>query len=70
MKTNDKKALHTKTIVELQQMIAEAKQALFTAKIEKSQMKLKDTSSIARKQDDIARMLTILRTKEMKNENA
>ena len=51
-------------------MIAEAKQALFTAKIEKSQMKLKDTSSIARKQDDIARMLTILRTKEMKNENA
>lgn len=69
MKTKDKKALHSKTEEELQQLLKETKEALFAAKLEKSQMKLKDLRSIARKKDDIAKIATILREKEITHED-
>ena len=67
MKTKDKKDLHTKSIIELRTMLKNLKDAVFTAKLEKSQNKLKNTSSLAVKRKEIAQILTIMKEKEIQN---
>ena len=68
MKTKEKKDLHTKSIAELRTMLKNAKDAVFTAKLEKSQNKLKNTSSLFLKRKEIAQILTIMKEKEIENE--
>ena len=65
MKTKEKKDLHTKTLVELRTLLKNAKDAVFTAKLEKSQNKLKNTRSIFLKRKEIAQILTIIKEKEI-----
>ena len=67
MKTKEKKDLRTKSIVELRTMLKNAKNAIFTAKLEKSQNKLKNTRSLFLKRKEIAQILTIMKEKEIKN---
>lgn len=68
MKTKEKKDLHTKSIVELRTMLKNAKDVIFTAKLEKSQNKLKNTRSLSLKRKEIAQILTIMKEKEIENE--
>lgn len=68
MKTKEKKDLRTKSIVELRTMLKNAKNAIFTAKLEKSQNKLKNPRSLFLKRKEIAQILTIMKEKEIKNE--
>lgn len=70
MKTKAKKELHAKTINELQAAVKQAKADLFKQKMTYVQRKLKDVASIRRKQKEIALLLTVLREKELKDENA
>ncbi len=65
MKTKEKKDLRTKSIVELRTMLKNAKDAVFTAKLEKSQNKLKNTSLLSVKRKEIAQILTIMKEKEI-----
>lgn len=65
MKTKEKKDLHTKSIAELRTMLKNAKDAVFTAKLEKSQNKLKNTSSLSLKRKEIAQVLTIMKEKDL-----
>ena len=67
MKTKEKKDLRTKSIVELRTLLKNAKDAVFTAKLEKSQNKLKNTRSLFLKRKEIAQILTIMKEKEIKN---
>ncbi|MFH1186802.1 MAG: 50S ribosomal protein L29 [Candidatus Levyibacteriota bacterium] len=67
MKTKDKKDLFTKDIKELKNMLKEARDALFSLKMEKTQNKLKNTRSIFFKRKEIARILTIMKRKEFEN---
>lgn len=67
MKTKEKKDLRTKSIVELRTMLKNAKNAIFTAKLEKSQNKLKNTRSLSLKRKEIAQILTIMKEKEIEN---
>ncbi|MBI2195663.1 MAG: 50S ribosomal protein L29 [Candidatus Levybacteria bacterium] len=69
MKTKDIKDLHSKTEEELKGMYKIAKEDLLELNLSKSLAKLKNTSSIFSKKKDIARILTILRGKELANEN-
>lgn len=70
MKSKGKKELHTKTVKELQQLLNEIKQEIFKFKLELSKKKLKNVRSIFEKRKDMARVLTILKEKELVNENA
>lgn len=65
MKTKQKKELHTRTMQELKVMLKEAKEELFSLKLEKVQRKLKNLRSIFEKRKNIAKILTILREKEI-----
>lgn len=65
MKTKEKKDLHTKSIAELRTMLKNAKDAVFTAKLEKSQNKLKNTRSLFLKRKEIAQVLTIIKEKDL-----
>lgn len=65
MKTKEKKDLHTKTIKELRTMLKNARDAVFEAKIEKSQNKLKNTRAIFLKRKEIAQILSIIKEKEI-----
>jgi len=67
MKTKEKNDLHTKSIVELRTMLKTAKDAVFTSKLEKSQNKLKNTSSLSLKRKEIAQVLSIMKEKEIEN---
>lgn len=67
MKIKEKKDLRTKSIVELRTMLKNAKNAIFTAKLEKSQNKLKNTRSLSLKRKEIAQILTIMKEKEIEN---
>jgi large subunit ribosomal protein L29 len=64
MKTKEKKDLRTKSLVELRTMLKNAKDAIFTSRLEKSQNKLKNTRSIFLKRKEIAQILTIIKEKE------
>ncbi len=65
MKTKEKKDLHTKTVAELRTMLKNGKDAVFTAKLEKSQNKLKNLRLIFLKRKEIAQILTIIKEKEI-----
>lgn len=64
MKTKERKDLHTKNLVELRTLLKSLKEAVFTARLELSQNKLKNTRSIFLKRKEIAQILTIINIKE------
>lgn len=70
MKIKEKKTLREKTIAELKLSISEAKDGLRADYLEAQRGKLKNTSLLLHKRKDIARMSSILREKELLNENA
>lgn len=65
MKKAELKDLSTKTVDELKGMYKTYKTELMDLNLEKSQFKLKNTRSIFWKKKDIAKILTILRGKEL-----
>jgi len=67
MKTKDKQALHAKTLQELKTLFKEAREALWSLKLEKRLGKLKNPRSIFWKRKEIAQILTIIREKEFEN---
>lgn len=64
MKSKDIKELHTKTIEELKHILSEAKDELFSLKMQFRQNKLKNKRLIFLKRKDIAKVATILKEKE------
>ncbi len=64
MKIQEVKELHNKTKEELQKLLTDARDALFSLSMEKEQMKLTDTRSLKRKRTEIAQILTALARKE------
>ena len=66
MKTNKKKEINMRTVQELEGLLKEARDALFSLKLEKVRNKLKNTKSISFKRKDIARILTLIKQKEIK----
>lgn len=64
MKSKDKKELKTKTIQELKSMLKDARDMLFSLKLEKEQSKLKNLRAIFHKRKEIARILTAIRNYE------
>jgi len=67
MKKKDKKLIQEKSLDELKVSLKEARNILFTLKIEKSQNKLKNTRSLFHKRKEIARILTAIKGKEFLN---
>ncbi len=67
MKTKDRKDIFTKTEKELKKILMDAKDSLFNLRIDLSQNKLKNTTSIMLKRKEIALILTALRQKEFEN---
>jgi len=65
MKTKEKKELFTKTIQELKNLLKEKRNELFSLRQELAQKKLKNTKSVFWKRKEIARILTILKEKEL-----
>lgn len=65
MKKQAKQEMRTKTINELSFLLKQTKEELFTLLLEKSQKKLKNTSSIPRKRKDVAVVLTLIKEKKM-----
>lgn len=70
MKSKAKKELHTKTMQELKQLLKETRDELFKLKLEHARKKLKNKSLISEKRKDIARIMTMIKEGELKNENA
>lgn len=64
MRTNDKKALHTKELKELRTMASELRSELANARLEHSMYKLKNTRSLSTKRKELAQVLTIMKEKE------
>lgn len=69
MKSKDIKSLQDKTQGELAQMTADLKSELFSLRLDKSQNKLKNQRSIFIKRKDMARVLSVLREKELKDKD-
>ena len=67
MKSKDRKDIFTKTDKELKKILLDAKDSLFNLRIDLSQNKLKNTTSIVLKRKEIALILTVLRQKEFEN---
>jgi large subunit ribosomal protein L29 len=65
MKRNDITALHDKTSGELEQQLTELRKSLAKAKLELPAGKLEDTRLPGKIRDDIARVKTILREKQV-----
>lgn len=63
MKTNIKKEIHAKSIQELEKQLSEAKNSLRLMKFEHEQARVKDTSLISKKKNEIAVLSTVLREK-------
>lgn len=68
MKLKDKKQNREKTKAELNTLITEAREALFSLRMDKVQQKLKNSRSIFLKRKEIALFLTLLKEKELANE--
>ncbi|OGH20073.1 MAG: 50S ribosomal protein L29 [Candidatus Levybacteria bacterium RIFCSPHIGHO2_02_FULL_37_13] len=67
MKTKEKLAFRSKTLVELKTLLREGKNALYLLKIELSQNKLKNLRSIFLKRKEMAIIATIINEKEFKD---
>lgn len=65
MKTKDKKELFTKNIKELTQILKETRDSIFSLRMQKVQEKLKNKKEILFKRKNIARILTIIKQKEL-----
>ncbi len=65
MKRNDINLLHEKTLAELQEQLVELNQQWAKAKLELKVNKLSDLRSPSKLRDDIARVKTIMREKEL-----
>lgn len=65
MKRNEIKELHTKTTKELWDLLKKLRIDVQKLKIDLSQNKVGNTRSLSGKLDDIARIMTVLRTKEL-----
>lgn len=65
MKSKDKKELHLKSIKELKNLVASARDTLAGLKLDKTQNKLKNTRMLFLKRKELAQMLTIVRLKEL-----
>jgi ribosomal protein L29 len=65
MKRNDIKALHDKTIVELEQQLGELEKNLAKAKLELPTGKLEDMRLPSKLRDDIARVKTVMHEKRL-----
>ncbi len=63
MKRNDIKALHDKTVGELNKMLAEMLDNLAKIRLEKGAGRLENTSSVKMLADDVARVKTVLTIK-------
>lgn len=70
MKSKDKKLLHEKNLNELKKMVSDIKEVIFLEDLNKTQNKLKNTRSTFLKRKDVARMLTIIRQKELEEKDA
>ena len=68
MKSKAKKEIKTKTLQELVVLLNEAKRILFQLQLEKAQLKLKDTRSIFMKRKEIARLYSVMKEKELRDE--
>ena len=65
MKRKDILKLHQLKKVELREKLVQAKRELIDLKMVSDREKTKDTRAIAKKRDEIARIATILREKEL-----
>ncbi len=65
MKRNDIKALHDKSLAELQAQLRDLQKQLNQAKLEAAVDKLEDVNVPAKLRDDIARIKTVLRNKQL-----
>lgn len=65
MKTNEKKELHHKTEKELQNMLADTRKELASARLAHTRGKLKNVTSLALMRRTIAQIQTVLRGKEL-----
>lgn len=59
------KELHAQTVAELRQAEQELRRELFDLSFQHGTRQLSDTASLKRKKQDIARVLTVLRQKEI-----
>ena len=59
------KELHDKTVAELQSQLAEVRRELAKAKLEQAADKLEDINLPAKLGDDVARIKTVLREKQL-----
>lgn len=64
MKTQQKKETRQKTTDELQILLKEAKDALFSLRLEKVQRKLTNTKAVIEKRHEIARIMSWISEKE------
>jgi len=64
MKIKQKNELFGKSVTELKNLLAKSRDELFNLKLDLSQNKLKNTSSIFLKRKEIALILTALKEKE------
>lgn len=67
MKSKDIQSLHTKDVLELRKMAKELRSELAVARLDKSMYKLKNTRSLFTKRKELARVLTIMKEKEMEH---
>jgi len=68
MKKNDKKEIFGKDLKTLKTLANEARKQLFEMKIDHSQNKLKNTTQISEKRHELARLLTVIKEKELAGE--
>lgn len=66
MKRKDLKEYHTKDRKELEGLLKESRKQLVVLKMEKATGKGKNVHALSQKKDEIARILTILKEKEIK----
>lgn len=65
MKRNDITALHGKEIAELKTQLVELQNEWFKAKLQKSAGKSENPAKIGQLADDVARIKTVIREKEL-----
>lgn len=65
MKRNDIKELHQLKVEELNKKLAELKQQLIKAQMDLSVNKLSDPRMVSKIKDDMARIKTVIRSKEL-----
>ncbi len=65
MKSKDKKALHQMTVADLTKKLAELELSFAKAQMEKRVGKLADLRTGSKLADDIARVKTVIKVKEM-----